>query len=111
MTPDAVEARSRLRIMLMAPSPLVATSSNGRAVRLEADTALFSTGQRLEPDNLSNEALEDLQIQVSLRTRFDSMDGQDGITYISNVKYLCDSKIQTNNTCLFISVMRMYMNR
>ncbi|KAF0309795.1 Transposable element P transposase [Amphibalanus amphitrite] len=64
VTPDAVEARSRLRIMLMAPSPLVATSSSGRAVRLEPDTAFVSTGQRLEPDNLTNEALEGLQIQI-----------------------------------------------
>ena len=62
--PDAVETRSRLRIMLMAPSPLVATSGSGRAVRLETDTAYVSTGQRLQSDNLSNEALEGLQIQV-----------------------------------------------
>ena len=65
-TPDAVEARSRIRIMLMAPSPLVAARSSGRAVRLERDSAFVSTGQRLDmPDNLTNEALEGLNIEVS----------------------------------------------
>ena len=64
-TPDAVEVRSRLRIMLMAPSPLVATKSSGRAVLLEPDSAFMSTGHRLKmPDNLSNEALEGLHTQV-----------------------------------------------
>ena len=65
--PDAVEARCRLRILLMAPSPLVAVDGRGRAVRLEPDTDYISTGQRLDtPGNLTNEALEGLDIQVML---------------------------------------------
>ena len=48
-SPDAVEAHSRLRILLMAPSTLVAASS-GRPVEVEASIEFISTGQRQRPD-------------------------------------------------------------
>ena len=41
--PDVVEARARLRILLMAPSTLAAVSG-GRAVELDAGTSFLSTG-------------------------------------------------------------------
>ncbi|XP_037079228.1 uncharacterized protein LOC119100224 [Pollicipes pollicipes] len=43
---------------------MVVANKQGRAVRLEPGTA-FSTGQRLDqPDNLTNETLQDLQIPI-----------------------------------------------
>ncbi|KAF0289256.1 Transposable element P transposase [Amphibalanus amphitrite] len=60
--PDAVETRSRLRILLMAPSPLVAVSSRARAVQLEADEAFLTTETSLE--NLTNLAFRGLDFQV-----------------------------------------------
>ncbi|KAF0288468.1 Transposable element P transposase [Amphibalanus amphitrite] len=63
--PNAVEIRSRLKVLLMAPSPMVAVRTDGRAVlQLESDTGFVSTGRVLkQPDNLSNQALEGLPIQ------------------------------------------------
>ena len=63
--PDAVEARARLRILLMAPSTLVAANS-GRSVELEANTSSVSTGQRLTKDGyIGQSALDGLDVQVS----------------------------------------------
>ena len=62
--PDAVETRSRLRILLMAPSPLVAASSSGRAVQLEANGEFLTTETGLE--NLTNSAFDGLDFQVGL---------------------------------------------
>ena len=59
--PDAVEARARLRILLMAPSPLVAANSSGRAVRLEAEEAFLTTESI---DNLTNSAFKGLDFQA-----------------------------------------------
>ena len=67
-TPDAVEARVRLRILLMAPSPLQAVNS-GRAVQLETDADFLSTGQQLQqPSYLSNATVEGLNVQVRVST-------------------------------------------
>ena len=60
--PDAVETRSRLRILLMSPSPLVAMDSRSRAVQLEADEAFLTIETSLE--NLTNLAFRDLDFQV-----------------------------------------------
>ena len=70
-TPNAVEARARLRILLMAPSPLAAVSRS-RPVELEADCSYLSTGQQLEaeaeqPSFVSNAAFEGLDAQVNIR--------------------------------------------
>ena len=65
-TPDAVEARVRIRIMLMAPSPLAAVQSRGRPVQLEEDADFLSTcAEPLQPDNLTNAAFEGLEVEVS----------------------------------------------
>ena len=65
-TPDAVEARVRIRIMLMAPSPLAAVQSRGRPVRLEEDTDFVTTcAEPLQPDGLTNAAFEGLDVVVS----------------------------------------------
>ena len=65
-TLDAVEARVRLRIMLMAPSPLVAVQSRGRPVQLEEDSDFLSTcAEPLQPDNLTNAAFDGLDVVVS----------------------------------------------
>ena len=64
-TPNAVEVRARLRVLLMAPAPMVAVSTKGRAVlQLERDTGFVSTGRALKPDNLSNQAFDGLPFQV-----------------------------------------------
>ena len=64
--PDAVEARYRLRIMLMAPSPLVAARSRGRAVQLECDSESGAApAEFMTTEVLTNEAFEGLDIQAS----------------------------------------------
>ncbi|KAF0288727.1 hypothetical protein FJT64_012884 [Amphibalanus amphitrite] len=68
VTPNAVEARARLRILLMAPSPLEAVSRR-RPVEAEANSSFLSTGQQLEmephqPSYISSAAVEDLDIEV-----------------------------------------------
>ena len=68
-SPDAVEAHSRLRILLMAPSTLVAASS-GRPVEVEASIEFISTGQRQRPDAfVSHHVLDGLDVQVSVCER------------------------------------------
>ena len=65
--PNAVEARARMRILLIAPSPLDAVSQR-RPVQLEGDSSFLSTGQQLEteqPSYLSSAALEGLDVQVT----------------------------------------------
>lgn len=64
--PNAAEARVRLRILLLAPSPLVAADCRGRAVELE-ETSEFLTTERTDPamENLSNVAFQGLDIRVS----------------------------------------------
>ena len=58
-----VEAHSRLRILLMALSTLVAASS-GRPVEVEASTEFISTGQWQRPDAfVSNHVLDGLDVQ------------------------------------------------
>lgn len=61
--PNAVETRSRLRILLMAPSPLVAASCRGRAVQLETHEEFLTTETSL--DNMTNNAFEGLDFPVS----------------------------------------------
>ncbi|XP_043196219.1 uncharacterized protein LOC122367299 [Amphibalanus amphitrite] len=63
-TPDAVEARIRLRIMLMAPSPLAAVQSRSLPVQVEGDTDFLSTcAQPLTPNNVTNAAYEGLDVE------------------------------------------------
>ena len=66
-TPDAVEARARLRILLIARSPLQA-ASKGRAVELEEDSNFISTGQELPHGYLSSSIGEGLDVQVHDKT-------------------------------------------
>ena len=66
-SPNAVDARARLRILLMAPSPLEAVN-RGRPVELEANSSYLSTGQQLETEPssyVSSAIIEDLDVQVS----------------------------------------------
>ena len=64
-TPDAVEGRVRLRILLMAPSPLAAVRSRGRPVEVEDATNFLSTcAEPHRPDNLTNAAFEGLDVEV-----------------------------------------------
>ena len=70
--PDAAEFRARLRMLLMAPAPLVAASSRGCAVQLEDDPEFLTTGQLQCDDStrcISNEALEGVNIPVSMVER------------------------------------------
>ena len=68
-TPDAVEARVRLRIMLMAPSPLAAVQSRSLPVQVEGDADFLSTcAQPLTPDNVTNAAFEGLNVEVCKRS-------------------------------------------
>ncbi|KAF0304011.1 Transposable element P transposase [Amphibalanus amphitrite] len=65
-TPDAVEARVRLRIMLMAPSPLAAVRSRGCPVEVEPQTDFLTTGAQPLPatGNITNAAFEGLDVQL-----------------------------------------------
>ena len=63
--PNAVEARARLRVLLMARSTLAAANS-GRPVELESSTDYLSTGQQLQPDAYVGQmVLDGLDVQVS----------------------------------------------
>ena len=67
--PDAVEVRHRLRIMLMAPSPLVAANSRGLAVQLERDCeddASAAPSEFVTAQVLTNKAFQELDIQASV---------------------------------------------
>ena len=62
--PDAADFTARLRMLLMAPAPLVAARCS---VQLEGDAEFVTTGQLSEstsPGNLSSEALEGMVIPV-----------------------------------------------
>lgn len=64
--PNAVEARARMRILLIAPSPLEAVSRS-RPVQLEADSSFLSTGQQLQTEQPSYliTALQGVDVQVT----------------------------------------------
>ncbi|KAF0296190.1 hypothetical protein FJT64_006338 [Amphibalanus amphitrite] len=59
-----METRSRLRVLPMAPSSLVAVSSRAPAVQLEADEAFLSTEASLE--NRTNLAFRGLDFQTTV---------------------------------------------
>ncbi|KAF0296060.1 Transposable element P transposase [Amphibalanus amphitrite] len=63
-SPDAVEAHARLKILLMAPSTLVAASS-GRPVELEPSSSFLSTGHPLPRDDYVGQlVLDGLDVQL-----------------------------------------------
>ena len=51
--PNAVEARCRLRQLLMAPAPVLATDARSRAVEDEASRAFLSTSKTLAKETFN----------------------------------------------------------
>ena len=64
-TPNAVEARCRLRQLLIAPAPVLATDYRNRAVQDEANRSFLSTSR-----TLTNDAFEGLDVEVGCRSNW-----------------------------------------
>ncbi|KAF0309274.1 Transposable element P transposase [Amphibalanus amphitrite] len=62
-TPNAVEVRSRLKVLLMAPAPQVAASSGRAVLQLEPSDLMSTSRAPQQLPCVSNEALEGLLIQ------------------------------------------------